>query len=115
MESFESHRLQTLNLNVRNFIDNILDINECDYGDFMRPANTYLNKLIEDCHRQGIRDADKKLTEMKLYLQFAPNWDVESTRKKILKDSIYIDDFFKAHRQDWGSVVTEVPLGPKAS
>lgn len=69
------------------FVEEILEINEADYGDFMRRANMHLHELRDALH--GVQDervADK-IDEMKLYVQYAPSWDIESTRDRILDDS----------------------------
>lgn len=66
------------------FVKNFNDINTVDYGDFMRMANNYLLALdaqiydISDIHVQRMLDAIKN------DIQYYPNWDIESTRKRTL-------------------------------
>lgn len=67
------------------FAELVRNITDVDYGDFMRKANGYL------CHLKSRLEnlpapLQKKLDEMQHYTQFAPNWDVESTRRRLLKD-----------------------------
>ncbi len=88
---------------IEQFINDINSIDDLDYGDFMRRANLYLNHLNENL-RPFNQDIKKKLSEMQYYLQFVSNWDVESTRKRIIKDATYIDELLAAHKQDWESV-----------
>lgn len=88
---------------VGEFIKNISSICEDDYGDFMRLANLYLIQLSKEpviLYDENIRN---KISKMKTYLQFRPNWDVKSTREKLLQDALYIDELISAHKQDWES------------
>lgn len=67
------------------FAELVRNITDMDYGDFMRKANGYL------CHlKSRLKNVpaplQKKFDEMQHYTQFAPNWDVESTRRRLLKD-----------------------------
>lgn len=93
---------------VRKFISQVSSINESDYGDFMRVANVYLNGLRKDCTRTGIYDLEPKISEMQMYLQFAPSWDVPTTKARLLKDAQYIDEVIMAHKQDWESVQADM-------
>lgn len=85
------------------FVKKISSITENDYGDFMRTANLYLNDLRRELQTYEDEHINYKLVEMQRYIQFSPNWDVSSTREKILRDARYIDDFLNAHKQDWES------------
>lgn len=71
---------------IRRFIDRIQNLNESDYGDFMREANLYLLDLEESLCSTNERCLSK-LYDMQMYTQFYPNWDVESTRKRLLADA----------------------------
>jgi len=69
----------------------------------MRLANLYLNTLRDELRPLKDENINKKLSEMQMYLQFAPNWDVETSKNKLLKDAEYIEDLLYAHVQDWES------------
>lgn len=69
------------------FMEEVNLLVETDYGDFMRKVNSYLAHL-EEQESAHVRPAiDEKLAEMKEYIQYHPNWDIPSTRKKILRDA----------------------------
>ncbi len=63
------------------FIQNVSQIQELDYGDFMRKANHYLIDL------ENQPDAGNLVADMKLHLQYRPNWNIESTKDYILKEA----------------------------
>ncbi len=88
---------------IEKFCDKIKSIDEYDYGDFMRSANTYLSDLGTECSNQSIGDLKYKLWEIQTYLQFNPSWKIETTRSQILFDAIYLDQLIAAHKQDWES------------
>lgn len=67
------------------FAELVRNITEMDYGDFMRKANDYLCHLKSQL-KNAPTPVQKKLDEMQRYTQFAPNWDVASTRRRLLKD-----------------------------
>jgi hypothetical protein len=81
----------------------ISEILENDYGDFMRPANLYLNGLRNDLKLIDDIYINQKINQMQCYLQFAHNWNIESTRKLLERDIHYINDLLLGHRQDWES------------
>ena len=85
------------------FTKNISNILEWDYGDFMRSANVHLNHLRNELHVLNDKNIDGRLDVMQMYLQFNPNWDIDSTRKMLAKDTLYIDDLLHGHNQDWES------------
>lgn len=85
------------------FRKNLSQILEYDYGDFMRSANVYLNKLRAELHVINDKNIDCRLDRMQMYLVFTPNWDIELTRKLLAKDTKYIDDLLLGHNQDWES------------
>lgn len=68
------------------FIDEAGKVGEYDYGDCMREWNRELLYLKAHLKNQSPW-VSKKLNEMQMYIQFVPNWDVESTRERIMKDS----------------------------
>ncbi len=69
---------------LRLFAELIRNITDTDYGDFMRKANSYLNEL--KVWLKGSSSILKKIDEMQEYTQFAPNWNVELTRRRLLSD-----------------------------
>ena len=71
---------------IEKFVRNISSIFENDYGDFMRKANLYLNQLEDELRPLANHKIELKLSEMKLYIQYAPNWNMEATRKSICAD-----------------------------
>lgn len=92
-----------MSLSTSEFKKNISEILEYDYGDFMRAANVYLNHLRSELSVLGDPEIDKKIDAMQVYLQFAPNWDVEPTRMQLIQDTLYIEDILRGHEQDWES------------
>ncbi len=97
------------------FVRNISSILEYDYGDFMRFANVYLNRLSAELKTLGDKDIDQKMAQMKMYIQYVPNWDVELTRKKVMRDSLYLRDILRAHLQDWESDIGAISPEAKGS
>lgn len=95
---------------VSEFEVRIRGLNEIDYGDFMREANFYLSRLEGLLAHLGPR-VRRKVDEMRLYTQYAPNWEVESTRTRLLKDiralrrRLTLESLRHPHRgrsaQDW--------------
>ena len=92
-----------MNHETLSFSAKILEINEIDYGDFMRRGNCFLNDLIEHLGYLNDKDINHKLNKMRNYLQFCPNWDVEKTRDALIHDTKYIDEILMGHQQDWES------------
>lgn len=80
-----------MNTVVNKFIKNFSEIEEIDYGDFMRKANHYLLELEEDLSQSSNSSIKKNLEQMKIDVQYYPNWDIQSTRKKILEHARRID------------------------
>lgn len=69
------------------FMEEVSHLVESDYGDFMRKVTSYLAHL-EEQESNHVRPAiSHKLAAMKEYIQYRPNWDIPSTRKKILRDT----------------------------
>ncbi len=92
-----------MNANLEAFAKEISEIIQYDYGDFMRVANGYLINLTRNLRNLDDEAIRNKLAEMQSYLQFAPNWDVESTRERLLEDVKYLDEIMRGHKQDWES------------
>lgn len=78
---------------VDHFIHEIKSIDDLDYGDFMRKANAYLLEFKDHVpHRSREKSSiDRKIEEIQLYLQYYPNWEIESTRERLLSDAEVID------------------------
>lgn len=74
-----------MNTVVNKFIKNFSEIEEMDYGDFMRKANHYLLELEEDLSQSSNSSIKKNLEQMKIDVQYYPNWDIQSTREKTLE------------------------------
>jgi hypothetical protein len=85
------------------FSQRLSEILESDYGDFMRAANVYLNHLRAQLCALNDKNLNQRLDQMQMCLQFCPNWDVESTRELLRKDTVYLDDLLHGHNQDWES------------
>ncbi len=92
-----------LEANIDKFRTNVSRAENADYGDFMRAVNEYLETLRE--HIAFVKDPSiyEKLEEIKEYVQYTPNWDVRSTRIRLVKDIQYIEQLLKGHDQDWES------------
>jgi len=69
---------------IDDFINEISDIDETDYGDFMRKANHGLVILMEKVYDSSTPVVKKLLDELKYHIDYMPNWDVDSTREKVL-------------------------------
>ena len=72
---------------VDKFIYNMRGIQALDYGDFMRLANHYLIELQTEIAANKNTEVDKLLSDMKLQLQYYPNWNVPLTRDFILHEA----------------------------
>lgn len=70
-----------------NFLKQIESIEDLDYGDFMRKANLYLNELLENEEIAQNPILLARVEAMQKYIQFQPNWDIESTREQIHVDA----------------------------
>ncbi len=82
------------------FSNKIHAIVEADYGDFMRLGNNYFIELREQLEFLQDQNINSKLREIQDYLQFRPNWNVESTRTRLDGDITYMDQIMAGHRQD---------------
>ncbi len=66
------------------FMSTVGELYEKDYGDFMRRVVLYLERLVQE---SGAGPQEKKaLLEIKSYLVYNPNFDIESTRNRVLRD-----------------------------
>lgn len=72
---------------VEKFIVNIMGIQALDYGDFMRLANHYLIELETETAAYSDKDVEKLLSDMKLQLQYYPNWNVQTTREFMMEEA----------------------------
>lgn len=68
---------------IDDFINEINDIDETDYGDFMRKANHGLVILTDKIYAGSSSEVKKLLYELKYHIDYMPNWDVDSTREKV--------------------------------
>ncbi len=82
---------------VEKFIQRINEIQEIDYGDFMRRANNYLIDLQDHITDTADIEAQRLLADMKLHLQYYPNWNVELTKNYILNEVKLIDQLTDQH------------------
>lgn len=65
------------------------DINaltEVEYGDFKRKVGQYINRFERQNEGQISAELKHKLSNIKNYVVYCPNGEVESTRDDILKD-----------------------------
>lgn len=92
MTDFKEAVVQTTQEAILTFLNDAAAVDDPDYGDCMREWNHELLAL-----RQIFQDSEisqevspwalEKLLEMQNYVQFNPNWDVDSTRERLLKDA----------------------------
>lgn len=75
--------MYTSTVPINNFIHEISEIDEYDFGDFMRRANHYLLILMDKTYRSSNPQIKKLLNELHYTIQYQPDWDIESTRQKI--------------------------------
>lgn len=87
---------------VEKFINNLQEISDPDYGDFMRKANIYLNDLKTDLKPMK-QDVRSKIFEIQLYLQFISTWEIEPTRRRIIRDALYVDELLESHEETLSS------------
>ena len=76
--------MQDVELAVNEFISEVFDIDETDYGDFMRKANHSLIQLKDKIYDESGTAVKNKIYELKYIIDYVPNWNVESTKEKIL-------------------------------
>lgn len=80
-----------MNTSIKKFIQNVSEINDPDYGDFMRKANHYLLELEKEITKKSNERILDYLSQMKKEIQFSPNWDIGTTRQKIILEARMID------------------------
>lgn len=81
------------------FLKQIKSIDDTDYGDFMRRANLYLNELQDESPSVANPVIAERIQAMKQYVQYKPNWDIESTRQNIEADAenlIFLDSIYSS-------------------
>jgi hypothetical protein len=76
------------------FIRKISEIDEAEYGDFMRKANLYLNILISTLFRYSPPKVKKILQELQFIIQYQPNWDIEKTLPQIYARANLIKKYY---------------------
>ncbi len=77
--------LEDLSVNrvlVENFLRKVDAVDEAEYGDAMREWNKNLLILREKLVNPSV-DVQRVVDGMQMYIQFHPNWDVESTLERI--------------------------------
>jgi hypothetical protein len=80
-----------MNAFIQRFIREIKGIRESDYGDFMRSSNLYLNELQGRLEESHFPVPYRKIEDIKAYLQYCPNWDVDSTQSRLIHDATELD------------------------
>jgi len=68
------------------FTQQVQAVEEFDYGDCMREWNREL-LYLRDHLKDVPAEIYQTINEMQGYIQFYPNWDVDSTRQQILEDA----------------------------
>lgn len=68
------------------FIQAVEAVSEYDYGDCMRQWNHDL-LYLQDHLKNTTPWARSEVRRIQEYVQFTPNWDVESTRDRLLGDA----------------------------
>jgi hypothetical protein len=75
------------------FIEQAEDVHEYDYGDCMREWNRDILYLKKCWQKQKVSPwALHRLDDIQTYVQFIPNWDVELTKARLLKDAHEIEE-----------------------
>jgi len=67
----------------------IAGLYEKDYGDFMRKCNLYLERLAIDITGASA-EIFKMLERMRMYTVYAPDFDIENTRIRLIHDAAEI-------------------------
>ena len=88
-----------LNSVIQKFVDDISDIHDPDYGDFMRKANLYINNLREELRLVSLKEVKERINQMQSYVQFFANWEIESTKERIFNDAEIIDSLLSNNGQ----------------
>lgn len=89
---------------LENFIREISEINENDFGDFMRRANHYLLILIGKIYRGSTPQVRKLLLELQYTIQYQPDWNIDSTKQKIFARIDLIKQSRNAHVSDMHNI-----------
>lgn len=62
------------------------DLTEVEYGDFKRKVGQYINRFERQNEGQLSADLKNKLENIKTYVVYRPNGDIESTKQRLLQD-----------------------------
>lgn len=89
---------------IEKFVDDLNDIHEAEYGDFMRKANQHIIELRNEMHHFHDKAIDQQIDEIQDYVQFNPTWMIEGTRFRALKDAGKIDKLLKAYPKEYRSL-----------
>lgn len=73
-----------MNIFIKEFLKELSAIDDNDFGDFMRKVNHYLLELEAGISASSSERIRVQLQELKKDVQYHPNWDIESTREKII-------------------------------
>jgi hypothetical protein len=68
------------------FSQTISGLYEKDYGDFMRKAVLYIDRLRDNLSGAG-PDLSRTFEKMMAYTVYATDFDIESTRLKLMRDA----------------------------
>lgn len=80
-----------MNAAINKFIEDFSSIEDTDYGDFMRKANHYLLELDDEMSGISSESIKMQLEQMKVDVQYYPNWDIASTREKTIQGAYVLD------------------------
>lgn len=92
---------------VQAFKSDVENIQEDDYGDFMRRAGSYLANL-EHAMSGASPQVREHIDEMRNYLMFHPSWGVEGTRARLLRDADTVNEMVM-HPEEEGEVCAWEP------
>jgi hypothetical protein len=81
---------------IEKFINDLNDIHEAEYGDFMRKANQHIIELRNEFHHYHDPAVDKKIDQIQEYVQFNPTWMIESTRLSAIRDAKRLNGILNA-------------------
>lgn len=72
-----------MNTEIKKFFTLYEGIKECDYGDFMRRANSYIVRMYDSDLLCQSKKTNLLLEKMKYVIQYRPNWDIEKTKREV--------------------------------
>ncbi|MGZ3692027.1 MAG: hypothetical protein ACXVAX_11020 [Pseudobdellovibrio sp.] len=91
------------------FLSEISEIQDTDYGDYMRKVNHALLTLMDKIYDQSSLQVKEWLDELQFTIQFQPNWDIPSTRRKVsllvkvLQQQINLESSKKEKRREYSN------------